>query len=357
MNKELAFKLSNVAGTSGREDNVKKIIKEEIKNFVDEIKEDNIGSLVALKKGKEKGPKIMLASHMDEVGFVVNRIDENGYLFFSPVGGWWDQVLLAQKVRVINSKGKEFIGVIGSKPPHILPKEQRNKIVEIKDMFIDLGVKDKKELESHGIAVGDMIIPDSIAMEMLNEDFILGKAWDNRIGCLILIEVIQRLKNINHNCDVYAVATVQEEIGLKGAKTSSNLITPDLAIALDTGIAGDMPGVSDQEADAKLGEGPQYTIMDAGMIIHSGLKKYIQKIAKNNNIPLQAEILLGGATDAGAINVSGIGVPSTCISLATRYLHAHNSIISKKDFNQAVELIVEMIKNLNNETYKEIMES
>ncbi len=355
MNKDLAFKLSNVAGTSGREENVKKIMKKELKEYVDEMTEDNIGSLVALKKGEENGPKIMLASHMDEVGFVVNKIDDNGYLFFSPVGGWWDQVLLAQKVKVINSKGEEFIGVIGSKPPHILPKEQRNKIVEIKDMFIDLGAKDKKEIEKHNIAVGDMIVPDSIAMDMLNEDYVLGKAWDNRIGCLILIEVMQKLKDVNHKCNVFAVATVQEEIGLKGAKTSSNLVNPDIAIALDTGIAGDMPGVTKQEADAKLGDGPQYTIMDAGMIIHSGLKNFIQETAKEKNIPLQAEILLGGATDAGGINVSGVGVPATCISLATRYLHAHNSIISKKDFDLAVELIVELIKKLDNKKYEEIM--
>ncbi len=355
MNKDLAFKLSNVAGTSGREENVKKIMKKELKSYVDEMIEDNIGSLVALKKGEENGPKIMLASHMDEVGFVVNKIDDNGYLFFSPVGGWWDQVLLAQKVKVVNSKGEEFIGVIGSKPPHILPKEQRNKIVEIKDMFIDLGAKDKEEIEKHNIAVGDMVVPDSIAMDMLNEDYVLGKAWDNRIGCLILIEVMQKLKGVKHKCNVYAVATVQEEIGLKGAKTSSNLVNPDIAIALDTGIAGDMPGVTKQEADAKLGDGPQYTIMDAGMIIHSGLKKFIQETAKENKIPLQAEILLGGATDAGGINVSGIGVPATCISLATRYLHAHNSIISKKDFDLAVELILALIKKLDNKKYKEIM--
>ncbi len=355
MNKELAFKLSNASGISGREENIKEIIKDELKDFVDEFKEDNIGSLVGIKKGNKKGPKIMLASHMDEVGFVVNRIDENGYIFFSPVGGWWDQVLLAQKVKVINSKGDEFIGVIGSKPPHILPKEQRNKIVEIKDMFIDLGVKNKEELDKYNIAVGDMIVPDSVAMDMLNEDFVLGKAWDNRIGCLILIEVLQKLKGVDINCDVYAVATVQEEIGLKGAKTSSNLVNPDFAIALDTGIAGDMPGVTKQEADAKLGDGPQYTIMDAGMIIHSGFKKFIEETAKENDIKLQPEILLGGATDAGSINISGIGVPSTCISLATRYLHAHNSIISKKDFDEAVDLIVSIIKNLDLEKQKEIM--
>ncbi len=355
MNKELAFKLSNVAGTSGREDGVKEIIKNEIKDYVDEFQKDNIGSLIGLKKGTGNGPKIMLASHMDEVGFVVNRIDENGYLFFSPVGGWWDQVLLAQKVKVINSKGQEFIGVIGSKPPHILPKEQRNKMVQIKDMFIDLGVKDKQEIEKHNIAVGDMIVPDSIAMDMLNEDFVLGKAWDNRIGCLIMIEVLEKLKGKKHNCDVYAVATVQEEIGLKGAKTSANVVKPDIAIALDTGIAGDMPGVTKEEAEAKLGDGPQYTIMDAGMIIHSGLKRFIEETANKNKIPLQAEILLGGATDAGGINVSGIGVPATCISLATRYLHAHNSIISKKDFDLAVDLIVKLIMEFDMKKYEEIM--
>lgn len=353
MNKDLAFKLSNASGVSGREKEVKEIIKEEIKDYVDEFQEDKIGSLVGIKYGNEKGPKIMLAAHMDEVGFVINRIDENGFLFFSPIGGWWSQVLLGQKVKVINSKGKEFIGVIGSKPPHILPQEERKKVVEIKDMFIDLGAKDLNDIENNNIAVGDMVVPYSIASDMLCEDYVLGKAWDNRIGCLIMIEVMQKLKK--HPNDVYAVATVQEEIGLKGAKTSSNLINPDVALALDTGIAGDMPGVLKSEAEAKLGDGPQYTIMDAGMIIHSGLKKYILEIAKKENINLQAEILLGGATDAGSINISNDGVPATCISLATRYLHSHNSIISKKDFDQAVNLIISFIENLDKQKYEELI--
>ncbi len=355
MNKKLAYKLSNASGISGHENEVKQIIKKELTPLVDSFSSDNIGSLIGIKKSTKDAPNIMLAAHMDEVGFIVKQIDDKGFIKFAPVGGWWSQVLLGQRVKVVNSKGEEYIGVIGSTPPHILPKEQRDKVVQIDEMFIDLGVKDKKEIIKAGIKVGDMIVPDSLAMDMLNEDFVLGKAWDNRIGCLMLIEIMKKLKNKQLNCNVYAVATVQEEIGLKGAKTTANVVNPDIALALDTGIGGDTPGIDPQKAEAKLGDGPQFTLMDAGMIIHNGLKEYIYNIANKNKIALQPEILLGGSTDAASINISGNGVPSTCISLATRYIHSHNSIISKTDFDQAVKLVVKMIENLDNKTIKLIL--
>lgn len=357
MDKKLGFILSNTAGISGHEKKVKEIIKEELETLVDEFSSDNIGTLIGLKKGKENGPKIMLAAHMDEVGFIINQIDENGFIKFTPVGGWWSQVLLGQRVKVISSDNKEYIGVIGSTPPHVLPKEKRDKVVQINDMFIDLGVSSKEELENANIEVGNMIVPDSTAIDLINEDFVLGKAWDNRIGCLMLIEVMRKLKDQKIDANVYAVATVQEEIGLKGAKTSSTIINPDIALALDTGIAGDTPGITKDQAEAKLGLGPQYTIMDAGMIIHNGLKKFIKEVATKNEIPTQPEILLGGSTDAAAINISGSGVPSTCISLATRYIHSHNGIISKTDFDLAVKLIVELIKELNENKLESILEN
>ncbi len=355
MNKKLAFELSNKPGISGHEAGVKSLIEENLKNYVDEFDTDNIGSLIGIKNYKKENPKIMLAAHMDEVGFIVKQIDDKGFLKFSPVGGWWSQVLLGQRVKVVTSQGKEFIGVIGSTPPHVLPNEKRDQIVQIQDMFIDLGAQDKEEVIAIGIAIGDMIVPDSTAIDLLNNDYILGKAWDNRIGCLIMIEVMKSLSTQKIDATVYAVATVQEELGLKGARTTANKIQPDIAFALDTGIAGDTPGMTKEQSQSNLGDGPQYTIMDGGMIIHSGLKEYIKEVAKKEDIKLQPEILLGGSTDAASINISGNGVPSTCISLATRYLHSHNSIISKKDFKGAVDLIVALIVNLDNKKLKEIV--
>lgn len=354
MNIELAKKLSDASGISGFESEVAQIVNNELKNLSLEVSEDNIGSLIFHKKGKENTPKIMLAAHMDEVGFMINHIDENGFCSFAPVGGWWDQVLLGQRVRVISNSGESYIGVIGSKPPHVLPKEERNKIVEIKDMFIDLGIKNKEQLKERNISVGCMVVPYSNATEMIDEDFLLGKAWDNRIGCLVLIEVLKQLEEEKIDNNVYAVFTVQEEVGLKGAKTSAYQVSPDIAFALDTGIAGDMPKMKAEDSSSKLGNGPQYTIMDGGMIINPKLKDLIEKIGEENNIPLQPEILLGGTTDAAAIQLIKEGIPSTCISLATRYLHSHNSIISKTDFDNTVKLIVELIKNINTDEINKI---
>lgn len=356
MNIELAKKLSDAPGIAGYENNIREIIKEELKDYKDSFTSDNLGSLITEKIGKEGGPRIMLAAHMDEVGFIVNRIDDNGFLTFTPVGGWWDQVLLGQKVKVINNEGREFIGVIGSKPPHVVPKEERDKIVQIKDMYIDLGAKNKEQVIDAGIKIGDMIVPYSVAMDLLDDDYILGKAWDDRVGCLVLIEVMQKLRNMEHPNIVYGVATTQEEIGLKGARTAATKLNPDVAFALDTGIAGDTPGITVREADAKLGAGPQVTVMDGGMIIQEGLKDYIFSIAKEEKIDIQPEILLGGSTDAASIQLVHAGVPATCISLATRYLHAHNSIISKKDFDRTVSLVLALIENLDEERLRRINE-
>ncbi len=355
MDKKLAFELSYAYGISGFEGNIKKIMQENMSANVDEFFVDNLGSLIGIKKGPEDGPKIMLAAHMDEIGFIVNKIDDNGYLYFTTVGGWWSQVLLGQRVRIVNKDGKSFVGVIGSTPPHVLPKEKRDEVVKIENMFIDLGAKDKEEVLKNNIDIGDMIVPDSIATDMLNDDYILGKAWDNRIGCLLMLEIMKELKDIELPNTVYAVATTQEEIGLKGAKTSSYTVNPDIAFALDTGIAGDVPNFPEHESKHKLGGGPLYVVMDAAMIINPRFKQYIDEMASRLNIPIHPEIMTGGATDAGSITVNGSGVIGTCISIATRYIHSHNSIISKKDVDYAKELVVNLLKDLDSKRLEEIL--
>src|SRR5699024_411102 len=195
-------------------------------------------------------------------GFMITRIDDKGFLYFQTIGGWWNQVMLAQRVTVMTKKG-DITGVIGSKPPHILSAEARKKPVEIKDMFIDIGASSKEEAEEFGVEPSDYDVQYFECTRMNNEKKLLAKAWDNRIGCAIAIDVLKQLQDEKHPNSVYGVGTIQEEVGLRGAKTSAHLIQPDLAFGVDVGIAGDTPGITDKEADSKLGEGPQIILYDA----------------------------------------------------------------------------------------------
>src|SRR5699024_9469929 len=211
-----------------------------LSSYSDEVYTDHLGSLIGKKTGTENGPKVMVAGHLDEVGFMITRIDKDGFLYFQTIGGWWNQVMLAQRVTIMTKKGN-VTGVIGSKPPHILSPEERKKPVEIKDMFIDIGASSKEEAESLGVRPGDSVVRYLAFTHMTNEKILLAKAWDNRIGCAIAIEVLNRLKDENHPNIVYGVGTVQEEVGLRGARTSAHLIKPDIAFGVDVGIAGDTP--------------------------------------------------------------------------------------------------------------------
>ena len=339
MNVELLKELTEVNGISGHEKRIKKIMERELNGHVDSMSEDNLGSFISNKKGN--GPKIMLAAHMDEVGFIVKYIDDNGFIFFEPVGGWWNQVMLAQKVTITTSKDKEIYGVIGSKPPHVLGVEERKKTVDMKDMFIDIGVSSKEEVINSGILVGDMITPYAEFMEMENSDYLMAKAFDNRIGCYIVIEVMKRLEKENLNADVYGVATVQEEIGLRGAKTSADIINPDIAIAVDTGIAGDTPKMTIDEAQSKIGKGPQIIVMDRSTFGNVDLRKKMLEVAFKHDIDTQLDFVPGGGTDAGNMHLAHDGAQGMSISIATRYIHSHLSIIHKKDVEQLIELLTQ----------------
>lgn len=345
--------LTDANAISGDEKEARDVMENYIAPYADEVYTDNLGSLIAKKTGDENGPKIMVAGHLDEVGFMVTRIDKNGFLYFQTIGGWWSQVMLAQRV-TIKTKNGNLTGVIGSKPPHILSPEARKKPVEIKDMFIDIGASSKEEAETFGVRPGDSVIPYFEFTQMNNEKMLLAKAWDNRIGCAIAIEVLKQLENEQHPNIVYGVGTIQEEVGLRGAKTSAHLINPDIAFGVDVGIAGDTPGISDQEADSKLGEGPQIILYDASMISHKGVRNLVVATAEEKNIPFQYSSMAGGGTDSGAIHISQDGVPALSITIATRYIHSHAAMLHRDDFDNAVKLIVEVIKKLDSEKVKEI---
>ncbi|BFJ02268.1 MAG: M42 family metallopeptidase [Priestia megaterium] len=345
--------LTDAKGIPGNEREPREVMKKYIAPYADEVTTDGLGSLIAKKVGNEQGPKIMVAGHLDEVGFMVTQIDERGFIRFQTVGGWWSQVMLAQRVTIVTSKG-EVTGIIGSKPPHILPPEVRKKPVDIKDMFIDIGASSREEVAEWGVKPGDQVVPYFEFTVMNNEKMLLAKAWDNRIGCAIAIDVLKALKNEKHENVVYGVGTVQEEVGLRGAKTSANFIEPDIAFAVDVGIAGDTPGVSDKEASSKMGDGPQIILYDASMVSHKGLRDTVVDVADELNIPYQFDAIAGGGTDSGSIHISANGVPALSITIATRYIHSHAAMLHRDDYENAVKLIAEVIKRLDRDTVNAI---
>ncbi|MDR4948812.1 M42 family metallopeptidase [Neobacillus cucumis] len=345
--------LTDAKGIPGNEREVREVMKKYITPFADEISSDGLGSLIAKKVGKEGGPKIMVAGHLDEVGFMVTRIDDKGFLRFQTVGGWWGQVMLAQRVTIVTRKG-EVTGIIGSKPPHVLSAEARKKPIEIKDMFIDIGASSREEASEWGVRPGDMVVPYFEFTVMNNEKMLLAKAWDNRIGCAIAIDVLRQLKDVDHPNVVYGVGAVQEEVGLRGAKTATYKIQPDIGFAVDVGIAGDTPGITEKEAMSKMGKGPQVVVYDASMVAHKGLRDFVTDTADELNIPYQFESIPGGGTDAGSIHLTHNGVPALAITIATRYIHSHAAMLHRDDYENAVKLIVEVIKRLDREAVDKI---
>lgn len=346
---QMLKELTEVGGVPGFEYEVKDVITRYLKGRA-ELSGDNLGSLIAKKVGTSTSPKIMLPGHMDEIGFMVSFITEQGYLKFVPLGGWWDQVMLAKRVIVRTDSG-DVPGVIGSKPPHILDPEERKKVVEKKDMFIDVGASSREEVEQvFGIRVGDPIVPDSRFQLMKNEKLMMAKAWDDRIGCALFIDVIKELQEVEHPNTVYGVGTVQEEVGLRGAKTTASVIQPDVCITVEVGIAGDMPGVKEEDAPPKLGRGPVLLMADHSLVAHRKLRSLVVETAKESGINLQYATMMGGGTDAGAVHLNGAGVPSVCLAVPARYIHTHTGIIHRDDYEATVKLVTEVVKRLDQET-------
>ncbi|WP_341302987.1 M42 family metallopeptidase [Lysinibacillus sp. FSL H8-0500] len=347
--------LTDANGIAGNERAPREVMKKYIAPYADTVETDNLGSVIAKKVGDENGPKIVVAGHLDEVGFMVTQIDDKGFIKFQTVGGWWSQVMLAQRVTITTRKGDEVIGVIGSKPPHILPADVRNKVVDIKDMFIDIGAASKDEVLEWGVRPGDMVTPYFEFNVMKNDKYLLAKAWDNRIGCAIAIDVMKALKNEKHPNILYSVGNVQEEVGLRGAKTATYKIQPDIGFAVDVGVAGDTPGVTAKESTSKMGAGPQIVVYDASMVSHRGLREFVLDVADENNIPYQFEAMAGGGTDAGSIHLTANGVPALSIGIATRYIHSHAGILHRDDYDNAVKLMVEVIKKLDRDAVNKII--
>jgi putative aminopeptidase FrvX len=335
-------KLSNACGIAGREEEVRGLMKKVLKPYVDELKEDNLGNVIGIKKGKKKAPRVMLAAHMDEIGLLVKTISKEGFLQFAKIGGIDDRILLAQKVMVYTEK-KPLDGIVGSKPPHIQKEEERKKAITCDKLFIDIGAEDEKAARRMGVKIGDPIGFD-IKFARAGKDIVMGKAFDDRVGCAVMAETMKRLRKTD--CTVYAVGTVQEEVGLRGATTAAFGIHPDVGIALDVTVAGDIPGVKEVEAPIKIRKGPSITVADKGLITHPKVLKLLIDAAEENKIPYQLETGLPGSTDAARISLTREGVPSGVISIPTRYIHSPASLLSLKDVENTVKLTVAAVQKV-----------
>ncbi len=340
MVKSLLAKYSNAHGLSGREGGIAEAIRSELEPCVDEVTTDSMGNLIAVKKGDEF--TIMLAAHMDEIGLMVRFIDDNGFLHFVPFGGWHPPTLYSQRVVVHGSKG-DLYGVVGAKPPHIMTDEERKKELKLEDMFVDIGATGHEDAEELGVEIGTPITIDRQLVE-LPHDRVSGKAFDNRVGCTLLTRVMQKVQSPH---TIYAVFTVQEEVGLKGAKTSAYRLHPDCAIATDVTFPGDHPGIEKKDSPIELGKGPVITISDAngrGLIAHPGMVEWLRDTAKRHDIPIQMQVGKGGTTDATSIHTERGGVPSTVVEVPVRYIHSPVEVADIGDLEAGIFLLVEALK-------------
>jgi len=345
--------LTDIAGPSGNETAVREVMKKWVQPWADETSTDRLGSFIA-RKGLS-GPRVMLAAHLDEIGFMVTRITEDGYLRFQTLGGWWSQVLPAQRVEVFTRKGK-FLGIIGSKPPHLMSVEERKKSVELDDLFIDLGVESREEAEALGVRPGDFITPYSPYTELSHPYRVVGKAMDNRIGCAVVAEVLHRLTHgVRHPNQVFAVGTVMEEVGRRGAKTATEVVKPDVAFAIDVGISTDTPKMGNTPTSCALGKGPVLVLYDAGHIAHQPLLQLARDVADEEGIPYQYEVVQRGGTDASNIHTYHHGVPTISLGVPSRYIHSHTSMIDQRDVEHLINWLVRLTTCLDRRTIDKLV--
>jgi putative aminopeptidase FrvX len=336
--------LTQAKAISGNEKAATRVMKAALKDSADEISYDNLGSLIALKKGEANEPVFMMAGHVDEIGFVVKSIDDQGFIRISPVGGWWGHVLLAQALCITTRQDKEIFGVVGSKAPHGMPADVRAKVIEVKDMFVDIGVESKQEVLDLGILPGDMVTPISDFQIMANPNYLCAKAFDDRIGAYIATEVLRRLKGQKHKATVVAVGTVQEEVGLRGAKTATYAVKPDIGVALDVTIAQDTPN---DEKGTKMGVGVTLAIKDGSHLAHRPFLNYLSDLAKSLELEVQFDLLTAGGTDSGEMHKSFDGIINVTLSIPSRYIHSHRSIVHRKDVADTITLLTEFALRLD----------
>lgn len=347
--KTLLAKLSNAAGTPGNEGEIRDIIRQQLQTHA-EFSYDKMGSIICRRKAGKDAPKILLAGHMDEIGFIVRLVAKDGFIKFHNLGGWWGHTMLAQRV-VIKTTSGDVPGIIGAKPVHHLKPEQRKQVMELSEMHIDVGAKNRKEaMELFGIRPGDHIVPDTHFREMKNPCLVSGKAFDDRVGVALMLDAFKQLGADETPNRLYAVGTTQEEVGTRGAGTAVELVSPDAAIILEGSPADDTPGFNREESQGELGKGPQIRLFDPTMIANKKLTQYVLKTAEALDIPYQTAIRTSGGTDGRPIHVHKSGVPTIVIAPPVRYIHSHVSLLNLDDYDHTLKLLLAIVRGLDADT-------
>lgn len=340
--------LTNAHGVSGYEGEVRQLMRGYLEPY-GEISVDRLGSLICKLHGNQDGPRVMLAAHMDEIGFMVKHITKDGFLKFLQLGGWWDQVLLGQRVIVKSRKG-DVPGVIGAMPPHLMSLKERARVVEKKEMYIDIGALSKDDVGEAGIRPGDPVVPAGEFQELALEGTYLAKAFDNRAGCALVVQTLDSLQGGVTPNVLYGVATVQEELPgdvTRGGKTVVSVVKPDVALVLDVDIAGDVPGIKPEQSSVKMGGGPVVGLYDARMIPNLKLRDLVLDTAEELGIPAQISLSEGGATDGSAIHLYEAGVPTLNIGVPARHIHSHGAIMRRDDYEATLQLVNAVVGRLD----------
>jgi endoglucanase len=347
---------SEAPGPPGYEDSVRALFHRLLSARQDHrFQTDRLGSIVCRRvRDPESGPVVLVAAHLDEVGFLVHSITPSGFLTFVPLGAWWSHTLLSQRVSIITRSGAKILGVIGSTPPHLLPEEARSRVLPIESLFIDVGARDALQATAEfGIRPGDPIVPVAPLEHLQNPDLLLSKAFDNRVGAALLTHCLLRRKPEALPYQLVGAATVQEEVGLRGARTVARLIQPDLALVLEGPPADDTHGMPLSQAQGALSLGVQIRVSDPSAIMNRRLVDFCIDTAQQSGIPHQVAVRRSGGTDAGSFQFHETGVPCVVLGVPTRYIHSHNSMLHLADYFAALRLIEAILERL---TVKQIAE-
>jgi endoglucanase len=341
---EILRRFTLADGPPGAESGVRQLVREALTG-VGRIECDRLGSIICEKRGKSDVPRIQLDSHLDEVGFMVQSIHEDGMLGFVALGSWWEHTLLAQRVDVLTSRGR-LPGVVGSKPPHFLSAEERKQVMGIEKLYLDIGASSREQAEGLGARVGDPVVPHAEFLPLANPRLLSSKAFDNRVGVALMVEVLRSL-GADHPSTVFGVGAVQEEVGCRGAGTAAELVRPDAAIVLEGTPADDTPGFPASQRQAILGKGPQLRFFDPTAISNRALVRVVEETARDHGLPLQRAVRRSGGTDAKAIGVHGRGVPTVVLGVPARYIHTHVSLIHLDDYQAAKALVLALLRRLD----------
>ena len=349
---EMLNNICSACGISSFEETVGNLLKDEYQKLGVPCVKDGLGSVIASMGTEQEGPKLMVAAHMDEVGFMVKEIDSRGFVKLQTIGSWWSHMVLGQWYTIVTGDGRKYSALMGSMATHGLPAEKRSKTVDINDIYLDLGVASRQEVLNLGIAVGDMVTPQAHFEVMNNPAYVACKAFDDRIGNYIMLEAAKRLGDKKHG-PLYLANTVQEEPGLRGARTATEMVHPDIAFAIDTTLAGDTPM---NHNICSLGGGVVLSMIDSNSIAPRGLVRYVESVCERQGIPYQYAVFNKGGTDSGNIHKAFEGVLNMTLSIPIRYMHTNHSVIHTDDVESCIRLICALAEDMDEEVYKKILE-